>query len=288
MIGGSVTILLLLAVLGVFTSPVVPLAGSAVAGWCFVLALLGMGREFFRASNSTLQYLSESAFPVYVLHQAAIVVPGYFLVTLPLGIAAKFLLLLVVSVALTLATYQWLVCPFTVPRFLLGMKPKVCPLRRPASLVRATVPLGVLAVFLTAARASAATPAGIWYAEGGAAQVAIEPCGPHLCGRVVWLRSPFDEDGCDLRDRYNPDLARRDRRVEGLALLWGLTRGPGDTWDGGSIYDPGSGSTYTCSLSFDGPDRLRLRGYLGIPLLGRTTTWIRVGTENRVCRQEHR
>ena len=51
---------------------------------------------------------------------------------------------------------------------------------------------------------------------------------------------------------------------------------------------PASGSTYTCQLALDGDDRVRLRGYLGIPLIGRTTTWTRAGTENRLCRQEQR
>src|SRR5262249_15390428 len=82
-------------------------------------------------------YLSESAFPVYVLHQAAIVLPGYFLIRLPLGIGAKFVLLLLLSVSLTLAAYQWLVRPFAVPRFLLGMKPKAWSVpRRPVPVSR--------------------------------------------------------------------------------------------------------------------------------------------------------
>ncbi len=55
--------------------------------------------------------------------------------------------------------------------------------------------------------------------------------------------------------------------------------------DGGTIYDPGSGTTYWCRLTLDG-DRLLLRGYVGVPLFGRTTAWIRVGAEERVCRQE--
>jgi len=37
-------------------------------------------------------------------------------------------------------------------------------------------------------------------------------------------------------------------------------------------------------LEMEAPDRLRVRGYLGIRLLGRTTTWIRVGAENQ-CRE---
>jgi glucan biosynthesis protein C len=289
LLGLGASAVLLLAVLGVTTSPAVPLVGSAVAGWCFVVACTGLAHRFCTASSPILHYLSESAFPVYVLHQAAIVLPGYFLIRLPLGIGAKFTLLLLVSVSLTLAVYQWLVRPFAVPRFLLGMKPKVCPMRRPVALAAsAAAVLPVVVGLSLPARGAAATPVGLWYAEGGAAQVAIAPCGSELCGRVVWLRSPFDEDGCDLRDRHNPDPTLRSRRVMGLEVLQGLTPRPNGTWASGSIYDPATGNTYTCHLVLDGDDRLRLRGYVGIPLLGRTTTWTRVGTENRMCREDAR
>jgi len=286
-LGSGASAALLLAVLGVTASPAVPLVGSAVAGWCFVVALAGLAHRFCTASGPILHYLSESAFPVYVLHQAAIVLPGYFLVRLPLGIWAKFILLLLVSTSLTLAVYQWLVRPLAVPRFLLGMKPKVCRLRRPVALTAsaAAVLLAVVGLALPA-RGAAATPVGLWYVEGGAAQVAIDPCGTALCGRVVWLRSPFDDDGCDLRDRHNPDPKLHGRRVMGLQVLQGLKPRPNGTWGSGSIYDPATGNTYTCYLALDGDDRLRLRGYVGIPLVGRTTMWTRVGTENRMCRED--
>jgi len=280
---------LLLAVLGITASSTVLLVGSAVAGWCFMVALLGFAHRFLTASGPALHYLSESAFPVYVLHQAAIVLPGYFLIRLPMGIGAKFVVLLLLSVSLTLAVYQWLVRPFAVPRFLLGMKPKACPIRRPVALSTSVATVLLVAVGLTASPGSAAaTPVGLWYAEGGAAQVSIEPCGSELCGRVVWLRSPYDDDGCDLRDRHNPDPTLRARKVEGLEILQGLTRRPDGTWVNGRIYDPASGGTYTCQLALDGDDRVRLRGYVGIPLIGRTTTWTRVGTENRSCREDDR
>ncbi|HEU0305086.1 MAG TPA: DUF2147 domain-containing protein, partial [Gaiellaceae bacterium] len=286
-VAGLAAAVLLLAVLGVLRSPAVLLAGSAVAGWCFVVAWLGIGRRFLTASSSALAYLSESAFPVYVLHQAAIVLPGYFIVRLPLGVLAKFVLLLVLSVAVTLAVYQWLVRPFAVSRFLLGMRPGMRSLGRPVELSpSAAAGLALALGLVMVTRASAATPVGTWYAEGGAAKVAIEPCGPALCGRVVWLRSPLDEDGCDLRDRRNPDTALRRRRVEGLEILRGLLPRPDGTWVNGRIYDPASGSTYACELALEGDDRLRLRGYVGIPLLGRTTTWTRVGVQNRMCAEE--
>jgi glucans biosynthesis protein C len=285
---GAMTVLLL-AVLGVTNAPAVLLVGSAVAGWCFVVALLGFAQRYLTASGPVLHYLSESAFPVYVLHQAAIVIPGYFLVRLPMGIAAKFALLVLVSVALTLAVYQWLVRPFGVSRFLLGMKPKACPIRRPAVLAPSAVAmlLAALGVALPA-RSVAATPVGLWYAEGGAAQVAIEKCDKALCGRVVWLRSPFDDDGCDLRDRNNPDSTLRRRKVTGLEILRDLRPQADGTWVDGTIYDPASGNTYTCRLTLDGDNRLWLRGYIGIPLLGRTATWTRVGAENHMCREDDR
>ena len=130
-----------------------------------------------------------------------------------------------------------------------------------------------------------ANPLGIWYAEGGAAQIDLRDCGGALCGRVVWLRSPFDEHGCELRDRYNPVTSLRQRPVIGLEILRGLTRSASadGVWTDGTIYDPGSGNTYRASLTVADENRLELRGYVGIPLLGRTATWFRVGAEQAMC-----
>jgi uncharacterized protein (DUF2147 family) len=144
----------------------------------------------------------------------------------------------------------------------------------------------VLLSIVVATRAWAATPVGLWYAEGGAAEVAVEPCGSELCGRVVWLRSPFDEDGCEVRDQNNPEPALRERPLIGLEILRGLTRGHDGTWTSGRIYDPTSGNTYSCNLTLEGEDRVRLRGYVGIPFLGRTATWTRVGAEKRLRERE--
>jgi uncharacterized protein (DUF2147 family) len=271
---------LLAGVLQLYDVPSVLLAGTAVAGWCFVLAALGLARRYLDFGNATLHYLSEAAFPVYILHQAAIVIPGYFLIRLPLGVAAKFLLVLAVSVLLTFAVYHFVVRAVPAVRYLFGMRPKACPL--PALGRRAAVVVALLA----AGYAGAATPEGLWYAEGGAATVRVEACGRGLCGRVEQLRSPFDENGCVLRDVQNGDARLRGRALEGLEILRGLERAAHDpdTWAGGTIYDPTSGRTYRCRLTVDG-DRLHVRGYLGVPVLGRTTTWIRVGAESRTCRQ---
>ena len=131
-----------------------------------------------------------------------------------------------------------------------------------------------------ASRAFAASPVGLWYAEGGAAEVQVFPCADEFCGKVVWLHSPLGEDGCELRDDKNPDSALRNRAIIGLLVLTGLKPADDDqaAWSGGSIYDPTSGHTYSCIARLEGDNRLFLRGYFGIQLLGRTTTWTRVGT----------
>jgi uncharacterized protein (DUF2147 family) len=66
---------------------------------------------------------------------------------------------------------------------------------------------------LVAPSTFAASPVGLWYAEGGAAEVQIFPCSDALCGKVVWLRSPLNEDGCELRGDNNPDLTFRNRPI---------------------------------------------------------------------------
>jgi uncharacterized protein (DUF2147 family) len=133
--------------------------------------------------------------------------------------------------------------------------------------------------------AFAASPVGLWYAEGGAAEVEIRPCSDGLCGRVVWLRSPIGDDGCELRDDKNPDPGARGKTIIGLVVLHGLKQldAEGRQWVGGTIYDPVSARTYACNARLDGDDRLFLRGFWGIQLLGRTTTWTRVGVEKRQC-----
>jgi peptidoglycan/LPS O-acetylase OafA/YrhL len=120
----SATLVLLLGVLGVFSAPSVLLAGSAVAGWCFVVALLGAAHRFLEPVSAGLPYLAESAFPVYWLHQSAIVLLGYPILHLELGIAAKYALLLVASVSATLAGYHFVVRRFAITRFCVGMKPR--------------------------------------------------------------------------------------------------------------------------------------------------------------------
>ena len=62
----------------------------------------------------------------------------------------------------------------------------------------------------------------------------------------------------------------------GMRFLWGMKK-DGDQWDGGQILDPDNGKVYRCYLELeDGGKKLKVRGYIGFALLGRTEYWWRV------------
>jgi uncharacterized protein (DUF2147 family) len=79
----------------------------------------------------------------------------------------------------------------------------------------------------------------------------------------------------------NPEPALRDRTVLCAWVIEGLSPEPGEptTWSGGTVYDPTSGRTYGARMTPAGENRLLVRGYIGFRFIGRTTTWIRVGSE---------
>jgi len=133
----------------------------------------------------------------------------------------------------------------------------------------------------TSVAASDSAVLGTYLVENGDAHIELGACGDRLCGSIVWLRRAMDEDGATPLDIYNPEPALRSRPILGLRILEGLepAAAPG-RWVGGRIYDPESGKTYRCKLRFDGEDRVRLRGYVGVSLLGRTTEWTRVASRS--------
>ena len=62
--------------------------------------------------------------------------------------------------------------------------------------------------------------------------------------------------------------------IEGMIIIEGLKLN-GKTWEEGTILDPKSGKTYSCYINFDDDNTLKVRGYIGFSLLGRTQKWIR-------------
>lgn len=145
--------------------------------------------------------------------------------------------------------------------------------------------VGRIAVFLIsvvglalAAAAQSPSAAGSWLADNGLSHVQIAPCGDKLCGTVTWLKNPLGSGGQPLTDSQNPDASLRSRPLIGVQVLQGLVRddsGPGQ-WEGGTIYDPATGKTYQCTLTLQDANTLRVHGYVGSALFGRTQIWTRL------------
>lgn len=126
------------------------------------------------------------------------------------------------------------------------------------------------------ALADAPSPVGYWITiddDGKTRQsvVLIEREGDTLSGKLVHI---FDEahrgDRCEKCDG-----PLKNAPILGLRFMWNLKRDGGE-WSGGSVLDPQSGKTYRCFIEpIEGGRRLKVRGYLGLSLLGRTQYWVR-------------
>ena len=123
--------------------------------------------------------------------------------------------------------------------------------------------------------ASAASPVGLWRtiddASGQAkALVRISEREGALVGRIERLLVDPPESLCQA---CPGDL--KGRPVVGLTILQGLRR-EGEAWGGGNVLDPNDGKTYKAQARLiDAGERLQVRGYVGMPALGRTQTWLR-------------
>ena len=117
---------------------------------------------------------------------------------------------------------------------------------------------------------------GIWLNEDEDAKVEITKKGDKYFGKVIWIKDPIDEEtGKPKKDKHNPDEKLRDRPSLGLEILTNFKFDGDDEWDDGKIYDPKCGKTYSCYMRMLDKDKIKIRGYIGFSLLGRTTYWTR-------------
>ena len=113
---------------------------------------------------------------------------------------------------------------------------------------------------------------GLWLTNGKEpAKIQVYKAGDKYFGKIVWLKNP-DKDGKPKVDSKNPDKNKQNQKIIGLLILQNF-KFDEDEWNDGKIYDPESGTTYSCNISLDGANSLKVRGYVGVSLFGRTETW---------------
>ena len=113
---------------------------------------------------------------------------------------------------------------------------------------------------------------GIWINAAGDGQVEISKQGEKYIGTVL---GSTDQNSPDRKDINNPDPDLRERSLQDMKILGDLTYRGDNKWAGGWIYDPNNGKTYKCKISLKDSDTLKLRGYVGVSVFGRTEEWTR-------------
>lgn len=130
--------------------------------------------------------------------------------------------------------------------------------------------LALLAAAALPARAAPdAVPGGIWLTESGNLEVQLAPCGPALCGTVVKVLANRSMSG------PGAELVPADARPAlGMTLLSDFKPSGDGEWKG-QIYNRENGKTYSGLMTHPAPDQLLIRGYVGLPVFGKTQVWRR-------------
>ncbi|SDM28064.1 DUF2147 domain-containing protein [Siphonobacter aquaeclarae] len=110
---------------------------------------------------------------------------------------------------------------------------------------------------------------GVWFNEEKTSKVQIYKQGEKYYGKIVWIKDAGA--GAPRLDAKNPEEKLRTRPIVGLVMLTDFTYDGDGVWTGGKIYDPRNGKTYSCKITKVSETELAVRGYIGSPLLGRTT-----------------
>ena len=126
------------------------------------------------------------------------------------------------------------------------------------------------------AKASDESPVGYWktiHDDGKTVKsiVQIYKQGDEFKGKIVKLINPDEPNPlckeCKGKLHNTP--------ITGMVFLWGMKQDD-DEWSGGRILDPENGEDYGCNMELkDGGKKLKVRGFVGLSLFGRTQIWLR-------------
>ena len=114
---------------------------------------------------------------------------------------------------------------------------------------------------------------GIWLNEEKDAKIEIYKSENLFFGKMIWLKEPKDINGEFKTDKNNPNKNLRNKKLLGLKILSNLIWNHKEKeWINGSIYNARDGKTYKLFANLS-EEKLKLRGYVGFSLFGKTTIW---------------
>jgi len=95
----------------------------AITAWSWVLTAVGYGKQYLNKRHRVLDYLNQSIYPFYILHQTVIVILVYYVVQTQEIILMKYIFTVVFTLFISMAIYHLFIRPYPIMRFLFGMKP---------------------------------------------------------------------------------------------------------------------------------------------------------------------
>ncbi|MBS4204260.1 acyltransferase family protein [Lederbergia citrea] len=90
--------------------------------WLSLIILLGYGNKFLNFPSKLLPYLNEAAFPIYIIHQSVLVVIGYFVLKLNISTLPMFLMIMLLTLAISLLVYEFIIKRTAFTRWVFGVK----------------------------------------------------------------------------------------------------------------------------------------------------------------------
>ena len=95
---------------------------SFFSAWSWLLTILGFGMRFLTMDRPVLRSANEGVMPFYILHQTILLCIGYFIMSLAIHDALKWLIVFIGSFVVIIALYMLLIKKIDLLRFLFGMK----------------------------------------------------------------------------------------------------------------------------------------------------------------------
>jgi len=144
-----------------------------------------------------------------------------------------------------------------------------------------SVALGLAFAFASGfAAAQAASPAGLWKTVDDKTKkekslVRIVETNGVYTGKVEKVIDPDAPKDATCKDCTDE---RKDQPIVGMTIIRNMKQSYSDKtmFEGGDVLDPNNGKVYKGKLKLvDNGSKLEVRGYIGLPMLGRTQTWQR-------------
>nr|WP_315255979.1 DUF2147 domain-containing protein [uncultured Flavobacterium sp.] len=142
--------------------------------------------------------------------------------------------------------------------------------------MKKSIVFGLIVFFAMVFNAQSQNVLGKWKTiddETGQAKSIVEVYekGGKVYGKVVEiLRAEHKKDICTKCEG-----AEKNKPILGMIIINGLEKDDAE-YNGGTILDPQNGKKYKCYIALESPDKLKLRGYIGLSIMGRTQYWTRV------------